>query len=218
MDKFLNKLGELDTTTLSDALDALDLPGAIPNILPVTVKGKICGLVKTVRLGPASEKKSSHHLGTTAIAAASPEHIIFIDNQGRADCSSWGGLLSLAAQKRGVRGVITHGFCRDIDEIAEMDFAIFARGVTPISARGRAVEVETEGVIYVGGVAVKENDYTVADQSGVVVIAREKISQVLKKAEEIQSKENSMAEQLKTSSEPHLVLGANYDNLTERKK
>ncbi len=213
----LKKLETFDTTTLSDALDALGVVGAITQILPVTVKTKICGVIKTMRLGPASEKRAVHHLGTTTITGSGPDNVIFIDNQGRTDCSSWGGLLSLAAQKRGIRGVISHGFCRDIDEISDLNFPIYARGVTPVSARGRAAEVETGSDLFVDGVAVKEGDFVVADQSGVVVIARNKIEMVLEKAGEIQAAENAMAEKLKTSDEPHLVLGKKYDRLTERK-
>lgn len=217
MSVILNKLNGFDTTTLSDALDALGLPGAIAHISPVTVKKKICGVVKTIRLGPQENQKAKFHLGTTAIASANSEHVLFVDNQGRRDCSSWGGLLSLAAQKSGVRGVISYGLCRDIDEIKELGFPIYALGATPISARTRAMEIESGGTFEVDGVLVSEGDYVVADQSGVVVIAKDKIHDVLEKAKTIQTAENKMAEKLKTSTEPQKVLGANYDKLTERK-
>ena len=45
------RLLALDTPTLSDALDALGHNGAVTGLVALTVRGRVAGRVRTVRLG-----------------------------------------------------------------------------------------------------------------------------------------------------------------------
>ncbi|MGX6745716.1 RraA family protein [Streptomyces xantholiticus] len=49
--------------------------------------------------------------------------------------SCWGGILSLGASIRGVRGVVADGVCRDVAEARELGFPVFSRGSIPATAR-----------------------------------------------------------------------------------
>jgi regulator of RNase E activity RraA len=126
---------------ISDAMNVLGLEGA-PSGLRWLSGGEhpFAGRAVTVQLGPADDTPSTRHLCTAAVAAAGPASVMVIAHPGNA-CAGWGGLLSLAAKIRGVKGVVVDGPARDVDEARELGFPIFAREATPVTARGRIREV-----------------------------------------------------------------------------
>jgi regulator of RNase E activity RraA len=120
--------------------------------------------------------------------------VIVVDNRGRLDVSSWGGILSLAASQRGIEGVVIDGACRDVAEAAEIGFAVFARAVIPTSARGRIVEESMGQPITIGAVRVEPGDLVVADPTGVVFIPARRAADILDLAEAVMAKERAMEE------------------------
>jgi regulator of RNase E activity RraA len=97
-----------------------------------------------------------------------------VANGGRTDVSSWGGIVSVGAAMRSIRGVITDGACRDVSQARELGFPVFARAQVPASARGRLRQKSAGGPILVGGVTVHPGDVVMADEDGVVVVPRER--------------------------------------------
>src|ERR1700681_1265582 len=123
-DEAITRLGKLDTCAVSDALDRLALKGAVLGISPLWPCPRIVGRCVTVKIKPAGLARSKQHLCTAAIAAAAPTDVIVVDNGGRVDVAAWGGLLSLAARIKQLRGVIVDGACRDLDESRELGFPV----------------------------------------------------------------------------------------------
>jgi 4-hydroxy-4-methyl-2-oxoglutarate aldolase len=70
---------------------------------------RTAGRAVTMQLaeGSAPVGQPKVHLGVQAIFAASPGDVIVVANGGRIGMGSGGGLLSVAASKRGVSGVVT---------------------------------------------------------------------------------------------------------------
>jgi len=188
---------KFSTTNISDALDALGLPGGISGILPAFSCPKIFGPAVTVKMTAAGQTPSKSHLGVNAIVSSKRGDIIIIDNGGREDVSCWGEILTHAAKNKGISGVVIDGAFRDIDDIKLVGFPVYARGVVPVTARKRIMEMETNKMIQCGGVQVRPGDYVMADGSGVIVIPIEKINNVLKKAEELFNKEQAMIKEIK---------------------
>src|SRR5262245_51816660 len=125
----LSRLDRVDTTLLSDALDALGMPGGTGELRSQGVAAQIRGRVRTVELGPASPGDCpGPHIATGAIAAASDGDVMVVANQGRMDVSCWGGLLSLGSIARGIRGAVVDGVCRDVAEANDLGFSVFSRG------------------------------------------------------------------------------------------
>jgi len=100
----LELFAELDSTAVSDALDQLDLPAGIGGIRPLWGASRIVGFAVTVALEPHDGRQAGA-LATMAIESAEVGSVIVVDNQGRTDVSCWGGILSVGAAERGVRGV-----------------------------------------------------------------------------------------------------------------
>ena len=190
----LERLERLDTCAVSDALDHLGLRGATTGIRPLWACPKIVGRAVTVKVVPAGLSRSGVHLATPAIEAAQPGDVIVIDNAGRTDVSSWGDILSNAAQRKGVRGVVIDGACRDIDASREVGFPVYGRGVVPVTARGRVQQDAFNVLIQVAGVQVRPGDLVIADGSGVVFVPQERAEEVIAAAERLAARQAAMVQ------------------------
>lgn len=195
-EKYRNGLRKVSTTNLSDALDKVGLRGAVIGILPLFGKPKVVGRAVTIKITAAGVEKSKSHLGVEAIASAHKGDVIVIDNRGDVHNNCWGEILSCAAKMKGVSGVIIDGAARDVDACEELEFPVFARGVVPITARGRIVQEAFNRPIRIGDVHVRPGDILVGDVNGVVVIPIERIDEVLNEAEKLMEKEESMKKDL----------------------
>jgi regulator of RNase E activity RraA len=190
----LHRLRALDTCAVSDALDTLNLPGATTGIGPLwAVQGPIAGRARTVLVGPRTSGNPAQHVAAAAIEAAHPGDVLVIANGGRTDVSSWGGILTLAARRRGIGGVVIDGACRDIAESAEQEFPVYGRAVVPVSARGRIVQLAMEEPVEVAGVLVRPGDAVLADRNGVVFVPQTALDRVISLAERIVAREIAMA-------------------------
>jgi 4-hydroxy-4-methyl-2-oxoglutarate aldolase len=210
----VRRLRKLDCCAVSDALDRLKLRGAVSGLAQRSGSGRIAGLVTTVMLGTGDPPPGPvRHLGTTAIEASGPDHVIVVEQRTGVEAGSWGGLLSLGAKLKGVAGVVIDGPARDIDEARTLDFPVFSRSVTPLTARSRIVEKATNVRVTIGEIQVEPGDYVIADGSGVVFIAAENIDAVLEAAESIAAREAAMAEALRSGLPPSQVMAGNYENM-----
>jgi regulator of RNase E activity RraA len=190
----LDRLAALDTCTVSDALDHLQLKGATIGIRPLWPCPKIAGPAVTVKIVPAGLSSSGQHLGTPAIEAAGRGDIIVIDNGGRTDVSCWGDILANAAQVRGIEGVVIDGACRDIDASRAIAFPVYGRAVVPVTARGRIIQESFNTLVQFGGVQVRPGDLVIADGSGVVFIPAERAEEVVEAAERLAARQEAMVE------------------------
>jgi 4-hydroxy-4-methyl-2-oxoglutarate aldolase len=215
-DDLVRRLAGLDSCAVSDAMDRHGLLGVAAGIRPLTVPARVAGRVVTVKLKPKGAEESTRHLGTAAIEAAAPGDVIVVDHQGREDAAGWGGILSIAAQQRGVRGVIVDGACRDVDEARDIRFPVFASASTPRTARGRAVEESFNEPITIRGIAVRPGDLVLADGTGVVFVPAARAAQVIQTAEEIAAREAEMANAVRAGQPVSQVMGRNYETMITR--
>ena len=214
-DPEVDRLRALDTCVVSDALDALGLPGVIDDITPRWEGARAAGRAVTMQLaeGSAPEGRAKVHLGVRAIQSAAPGDVIVVANAGRLGMGSWGGLLSVAAQQRGLAGVVTDGACRDVDEARELRFPVFARGSAARTARGRVHEQSCNEPVRIGSLTVRSGDLVLADGTAVVVIFAEQAAVVLDQAEQIAARESAMAEEIRDGAELPKVLGIRYEDM-----
>ena len=229
----LTRLEALDTCACSDAMDKLGLSGVASGLHPVTVRRKITGRVQTVQFAPvaggggaegpgaAGDQAAAppaapgpvRHAGTAAIDAARPGDVIVVAADGRLDAAAWGGLLSLAATVRGAAGVIADGACRDVDEAIELELPVYARGVTPLTARGRQREVAWDVPIPVAGITVHPGDLVIADGSGVVFLPAEHAERVISAAEEVAAREQALSVRINNGEPSAAVLSSDYERM-----
>ena len=170
----------LSTAEISDALDALKLPGSALGIRPIAGPAKLFGLAFTVRFAPIDRANP----GTVGdfIDTLKTGTVAVLDNGGRLDCTVWGGILSRLAAHKGLAGTVIHGVCRDTAEADEVGYPLYANGRFMRTGKDR-VQVEAyEQPVSLGDVRVRQGDLVVGDADGIVVVAKERIQDVLTKA------------------------------------
>ncbi|UED83247.1 RraA family protein [Streptomyces profundus] len=195
MDPTATRLRAVGCCAVSDALDTLGLPGAVTGVGPLSsLGGPVAGRVRTVLAGPREETGPARHIATEAVVAAEEGELLVIANGGRTDVSCWGGILTSAASRRGVAGVLVDGALRDVAESEAAGLPVFGRAVVPVSARGRIVQRAMDVPVTFAGVEVAPRALVVADRDGVVFVAPEHLAAVLSLAERIAAREALMVE------------------------
>ncbi len=132
---------------------------------------RICGPAFTVQLAPGD------HLMLHMAIHQAPEGSIIVASGCGNDLAAAGGNVCAVAKKRGIVGFIIDGVVRDIAEIRENQFPVFARGVYPVPGN-KAFISPLQVPITCGGANVESGDIIVADEEGIVVLP-------LKRSEEI---------------------------------
>ncbi|MBO31761.1 MAG: dimethylmenaquinone methyltransferase [Rhodospirillaceae bacterium] len=216
-DNIVDRLRQIDTCAVSDALDALGLKGTVIGIKPISVLRRVSGRVQTVKLDHASENVPKVHLCSAAVDAAESGDVIVVENHAREDAAGWGGILSTAAAHKGLSATIVDGPVRDADESRDVDYPVFARSAIPFTARGRIAEHAWNIPVDIGGVTVNPGDLVLADGSGVVFVDQNREEDIVAKAEEIAAKEAAMAAAVRKGKKVSDVMGGDYENMLLQK-
>jgi regulator of RNase E activity RraA len=122
--------------------------------------------------------------------------VVVMDLGGSERAAAWGGLASRIAQRRGVRGTIMWGSCRDIDEIRAIGYPVWAVAVCPRRSRNDFTFGWINRAVTIGTVDVSPRDFVIADESGVVVVPRARIGDVLDLCERIATQEAALEAQI----------------------
>ncbi|WFU92192.1 RraA family protein (plasmid) [Rhizobium sp. CC1099] len=189
---FLDRLAGLDTNTVSDALDFLDLPGATVGLRPLWACPKIVGRASTIQLGPKTSTAPTVHLISPVISRIETSDRVLVIAGGQDGISCWGDILANAAKTRGLRGSIIDGFSRDIEGSEAIDYPVYGRGVTMVSARNRLIQLRSGEPVRMAGVLVHEDDYVIADRCGTVFVPAARIEEVLDLGERIALRQDGM--------------------------
>jgi 4-hydroxy-4-methyl-2-oxoglutarate aldolase len=173
---------QIPTTTLADVLGKSQVIGIA--IRPLwTPVGRVAGPAMTVRC-PPGDNLMLH----AAIYRAEPGSVIVVDAGGDEEYAVAGGNVCAIAQRHGVAGFVIDGVIRDIAEVRESRFPLFARGTVPIPGVKKVVSPLNEQV-RCGGVVVTAGDVVVADEEGIVVVPAARAGDVLVRAQAILAKE-----------------------------
>lgn len=169
-DDVLTALGDLGSATLLEASGlSIDLPS---RLRPAGARRTLTGRALPVQA--AEGDNLPLHLALEQARAGD----VLVVNAAGGDHGYWGEVLTVAAQVRGVRGLVIDGGVRDTDAIAELGFPVFAsavaiRGTSKRDARGAVDEV------VLGRTRVRRGDVIVGDADGVVAIPADRAVRVL---------------------------------------
>ena len=174
------------TCAVSDALDELGIPGAIPgSMLKCIIPGShLVGLALTLRnvarQGDLNEiVRSKNNLMAEAechnLAQAGDVLVI----QGVQSASNMGGVGGRMGKRQGELGAIVDGVVRDVADFKESEYPIWSKGVTPITGKWRVQSEEINGPVTICDVLVNPGDLVVADESGVCFVPRQSVDAVL---------------------------------------
>jgi 3-hexulose-6-phosphate synthase/6-phospho-3-hexuloisomerase len=189
-DELISILKEVSTPNISDAMHR---KGAMRDVHPINQGSKIVGTAITVQTFAGDWARP-----VEAIDLGGPG-IVLVINNGSNYIAPWGGLATLSCKMRGIEGVVIDGAVRDVDEIRAMNYPIFASAIVPNAGEPKGMgEINAE--ITCGGQSVKPGDYIVGDDSGVVVIPRERAYEIARRAKEVEKNESRMYEEIRRGS------------------
>ena len=171
-----------------------------PAIRPVYPGARIAGRALTVRTHPADNLPL--HL---AVEQAQPGDVLVVD--GREElCGYWGEVLAIAAQVRGITGLVMDGGVRDIREQEELGFPVFSRGVC-VRRTGKNFPGLVNQPATVGGVLVNPGDAVIADADGIVVLAPEVVDATIAASQERVDKEAGFMERIRAGESTMDIYG-----------
>lgn len=151
---------------------------AISNIAPVNPETpRVFGPAYTLRYIPMREDLATgeamadpENPQRKSIEAVPPGHVFVVDTQGMDVSGTFGDILVARLQVRGVAGVVSDGPMRDIAELENMDFPVFARGNAAPPSYASMLAADAQVPIGCGGVAVFPGDIVIGDPDGVVIL------------------------------------------------
>ncbi|WP_214020911.1 3-hexulose-6-phosphate synthase [Methanoculleus sp.] len=180
-----------EAVSAPNVTDAMHRKGAMAGIVSLCGRAKAVGPAVTVRTVAGDWAKP-----VEAIDVAGPGDVLVISNDGRSDIAPWGELATHSARNRGIAGVLIDGAARDVDDIREMEFPVFATATAPNAGDPKGLgEINTE--IVCCGQEVRPGDWIVADESGAVVVPRERAYEVARRAMEVRKTEERLREEIR---------------------
>jgi regulator of RNase E activity RraA len=196
-DPMIARFGRVSPANISDAIDQIvGRRGFLDHDVRPNVAGAFVGRARTSLVKAAAADKATPTLAAKhsveMIDGASPGEVGVIVMEGSLDVAAMGGLMGTAAKSRGMAGMVLDGALRDVREIRALGLPVYARSVSPANAVGRYASVANQVPVTCAGVTINPGDIIVASEEGVVVVPKDKAEDVLKRAEEIATREQKM--------------------------
>jgi len=190
----------LFSAIVCDALDSVGLPHQAPRIplRPMTVETVLVGRCKTTLWGEMfHHDKNPYELELQAVDSLCPDEILIAAAGGSTRSGIWGELLSTAANYRGCKGVIVDGAVRDIRQMRQMEFPVWATAASIYDSKDRNRVVDVDVPVEIDGVLFSPGDLVFADIDGVVVVPEHVEKEVIKLAWEKVHDENEFRDSIK---------------------
>lgn len=208
MELILNEYSRLYTCAISDAIDELGFePGFIDaGIRPIWSGARMVGFAGTMKMIPSDEPLDRNIIARMVkfIKAVPKFPIMCVDMSGLMIAAGLGQSTSRILQGLGFRGGLVDGAVRDIPQVTDLKFPIFARGIVCSSIRSRMI-IDMDLVmkpIKCGDRTINPGDLIFGDINGVVVVNSNQIEAVLEKAKDIIATDKWWFQQLEKGREP----------------
>lgn len=177
------------TAAVSDALDRLGLPGSLHGIGALRRGQIVAGPVFTARYEPVDAAGGTVGDFLDDVPAGA---VIVIDNDGRTDCTVWGGIMTQVAAERGGAATVINGVCRDTRIADELGYPLWSAGRFMRTGKDRVRLAAVGTPLCIDEVPIHPGDLLVGDDDGVVIVAADRVSEVLGLARHIEVVEDNI--------------------------
>ncbi|HEY8587969.1 MAG TPA: RraA family protein, partial [Naasia sp.] len=156
----LEKLGRLSFPTLGHYLEE---GFADSGITRQVGSRRVVGRAITVRI-TATDSTMLHHAAGTLESG----DVLVLDTGGDVRHAPVGLVLTAAAAFKGAAGIVVDGVVTDVDEAADFDLPVYARGRSVLTTKLHGIDDGGLNVpVTCGGVIVRPGDVVLADSNGV---------------------------------------------------
>ena len=199
------RLARCYTGALYDVLRAMGHPNCVlpAGIRPLDPALKVAGPVFTVS-GRYDESLDPHQtlLEWTGLLSKAPSGSVVVCQPHDSTLAHMGELSAETLKRRGVRGYVVDGGCRDVAFIRKIGFPVFCRYYTPRDIVGRWVAERLGEPVEIGGAVVRTGDYLLADQDGIVVAPQAVAAEAIRRTEQVVPTENQVRRAILAGMDP----------------
>lgn len=159
-------------------------------IKPITADMKICGPAITVKVNP-KDNLMLHK----ALYVAQEGDVIVADADGFMEAGAWGEIMAVAAQARGIAGLVFNGAVRDADAMSKRGFPVFSCGLC-IKGTTKVALGQINHPLILDNILINPGDLIIGDRDGLVVVAKAHAEDILKKSIEREEKEEKFMKKI----------------------
>ena len=187
----MNNLRYFSAATIYEAAGK---KGALPvDIKPLHPNMFVFAPAFTVMLD-AGDNYFLHH----AIYEAPKGSVIVAGLKKEPEFGYWGEIMTNAALQRNISGLIIDGCVRDSQEIKELGFPVFRKGLCIKGTSKRKNSLQQTGIpVSIGEVTVKPGDLIVGDADGVVALPSNEVDEIMKNAANREEQEKDFIASIK---------------------
>lgn len=201
--KYKEKLDKCFSAVLQDVMDGMGVRVQCmdPSIKPLVPGMRTWGEAITIYLEEVTAvPKEPFQMEMELLDDSSEGQIIIAQCNAHKLSAFWGGLLTNAAVGHKLSGVIIDGGARDYEEIVELNFPVFCKGLSPYDSLGRMDAKERDVPVECGGIRVVPGDLVYGDVNGVVVVPQKIADEVIEKAWGKVQAESTVREELRSGA------------------
>lgn len=188
-ENIIQRAQNLEPALISDGMKGTDIQGEgtmESAIMPVDPSMKVAATAMTVDTWDGDNLPIHVAAYTTP-----PGYVMVINGNNFKHRAYLGDLITGAAKAAGFKGIVIDGYIRDYEGIKDLGLPVYSKGYMqagPIKNDKGRINTNIE----CGGVVVKPGDLIVGGADGVSVVPRERIDEILTKAEEKQRLDENM--------------------------
>lgn len=195
MDRISERLARCYTGVVHDVMRAMGLRDfTLPaELRPLFPERRLAGPAFTIdgRVDPRADGHETLLAWTGLLSKAKPGHLWVCQPNDRV-VAHMGELSAETLKNKGVLGCVADGYVRDVEFLIAMGFQTWSRGFTPRDIVGywlpRVIEVD----IRIGDVIIAPGDHLLGDRDGLVRVPRDRVEDILDKAETAIATENKV--------------------------
>ena len=191
----VDRLAKTYTGVVHDVMCAMGLREFTlpPDIRPLFPDQALAGVVATVS-GRVDPSVTAHEslLGWTGLLSRARADTVLICQPNDSTVAHMGELSAETLKRKGLRGYVADGGCRDVNFILELGFPVWCRYFTPRDIVGHWLPEAYDEPIRIGEVTIRAGDVVLGDRDGMVILPKDRAQEIVAAAETAIATENKV--------------------------